>query len=151
MKFNIRKARKSDSDEIIRLIRELAYFEKLVPPDDNDSKRLLKDAFSKNPRFKILVAEYNKKLVGYAFYFFTYSTFLARPTLYLEDIYISEKYRSKGLGKDLFLELKRIAQKEKCGRMEWIVLDWNRTAISFYEKLGAKVLEDWKFSRLTLT
>jgi GNAT superfamily N-acetyltransferase len=151
MKFNIRKARKSDSDEIIRLIRELAYFEKLVPPDDNDSKRLLKDAFSKNPRFKILVAEYNKKLVGYAFYFFTYSTFLARPTLYLEDIYISEKYRSKGLGKDLFLELKRIAQKEKCGRMEWIVLDWNRNAISFYEKLGAKVLEDWKFSRLTIT
>ena len=151
MKFNIRKARKSDSDEIIRLIRELAYFEKLVPPDDNDSKRLLKDAFSKNPRFKILVAEYKEELVGYAFYFFTYSTFLARPTLYLEDIYISEKYRSKGLGKDLFLELKSIAQKEKCGRMEWIVLNWNKNAISFYEKLGAKVLEDWKFSRLTLT
>jgi GNAT superfamily N-acetyltransferase len=151
MNFNIRKARKSDSDEIIRLIRELAYFEKLVPPDDNDSKRLLKDAFSKIPRFKILVAESGDELVGYAFYFFTYSTFLAKPTLYLEDIYISEKYRSKGLGKDLFLELKSIARKEKCGRMEWIVLDWNKNAISFYEKLGAKVLEDWKFSRLTLT
>jgi GNAT superfamily N-acetyltransferase len=150
MKYSIRKARKSDSAEIIRLIRELAYFEKLVPPDDKDSKRLLKDAFTKKPRFKILVAEYGNKLIGYAFYFFTYSTFLAKPTLYLEDIYISEKFRSKGLGKVFFGELKNIAQKEKCGRMEWLVLDWNTNAIRFYENLGAKYLEDWKFFRLTL-
>jgi len=150
MKFIIRKARKTDSNEIIRLIRELAHFEKLVPPDDNDSKRLLKDAFSRNPRFRILVSEYRNKLNGYAFYFFTYSTFLAKPTLYLEDIYISEKYRSKGLGKDFFQELKNTAQKEKCGRMEWIVLDWNKNAIKFYENLGAKYLEGWKFFRLTL-
>jgi GNAT superfamily N-acetyltransferase len=150
MKVKIRKARKSDSSRIIELIKELAKFEKLNPPDNKGTKRLLKDAFSKNPRFKILVSEYGNKLTGYAFYFFTYSTFLAKPTLYLEDIYISEDFRSKGIGKIFLKELLKIARKEKCGRMELIVLDWNVNAIKFYEKLGAKHMANWNFFRMEI-
>ncbi|HEY5124099.1 MAG TPA: GNAT family N-acetyltransferase [Ignavibacteria bacterium] len=150
MNYSIRKAIRSDSKEIINLINELAHFEKLTPPGNAASRRLINEAFSRNPRFRILVAEYEKKIIAYAFYFFSYSTFLAKPTLYLEDIYISKNFRSKGLGKSFFTELKKIAKKEKCGRIEWVVLDWNKNAINFYEKLGAKKMKEWIFFRLSL-
>ena len=148
MEIKIRKAKRTDSSEIIRLICELAEFEKLEPPDKIASRRLLRDAFSKNPKFKIILAEYNKELIGYAFYFFTYSTFLAKQSLYLEDIYISENFRNKGAGKIFWNELLKIAGKNKCGRMEFIVLDWNKNAIKFYEKLGARQMKEWNFFRL---
>jgi GNAT superfamily N-acetyltransferase len=150
MKYTIRNASITDSKEIIKLIRELAHFEKLTPPGKAASQRLIKEAFSKSPKFRILVAEDGKELIGYAFYFFTYSTFAAKPTLYLEDIYISKSYRDKGLGKIFMRKLISLAKKEKCGRMEWIVLDWNKNAIKFYEKLGAKGLGNWIFFRLNL-
>ena len=150
MKIKIRKARKTDSGDIIRLICELAKFEKLTPPDIISSIRLLKDAFSKNPRFKVLVAEFGKELIGYAFYFFTYSTFLARPTLFLEDIFVSGNERNKGVGKLFWNELLKTAKKNKCGRMEWIVLDWNKNAIKFYQNLGAKHMKEWNLYRLVL-
>ncbi|HEY5536986.1 MAG TPA: GNAT family N-acetyltransferase [Ignavibacteria bacterium] len=150
MNYSIRKAIRSDSKEIINLINELAHFEKLTPPGNEASRRLINEAFSRNPRFRILVAEYDKKLIAYAFYFFSYSTFLAKPTLYLEDIYISKNFRSKGLGKSFFTELKKTAKKEKCGRIEWVVLDWNKSAIKFYENLGARAMKEWIFFRLSL-
>lgn len=146
--IKIRKAKVSDSSAIIKLIIELAEFEKLTPPDNSQKKKLIKDAFSKNPLFKILIAEVNSFTVGYAFYFFTYSSFLARKTLYLEDIFISQSSRNKGIGKLFFKELQEIAVKNKCGRMEWVVLDWNENAIKFYDKLGAKQLKEWKTYRL---
>jgi ribosomal protein S18 acetylase RimI-like enzyme len=150
MNLRIRKAKKSDAKEILKLIIELAKFEKLTPPGKAEQRRLISDAFSKNPPFKIILAFDGKEAIGYAFYFFTYSTFLAKPTLYLEDIYISDKCRGYGVGKKLMNELISIAKKKKCGRLEWIVLDWNKNAIDFYDRLGAKGMNEWKFYRYTL-
>jgi GNAT superfamily N-acetyltransferase len=150
MNIKIRKALKKDSKDIIRLIKKLADFEKLEPPGKTATKNLIKDIYSKNSPIKVLVAEYDKQLIGYAFYFFTYSTFLAKRTLYLEDIYISNEYRSKGIGKIFFNELVKTAKKNKCGRMEWHVLDWNVNAIKFYENIGAKELKEWKYFRVTM-
>lgn len=134
----------------MKLIRELADFEKLTPPDKKAYRRLEKDAFSKNQKIKILLAETEGEVLGYAIYFFTYSSFMARKTLYLEDIFISAEYRNKGIGKLFFEKLLKIAVKQKCGRIEWVVLDWNENAIKFYEKLGAKHLKEWKIFRMDL-
>ena len=147
MIIKIRPARKNDEKEILRLITELAKFEKLMPPDSNAKKRLIKDAFSRNPPFKILLAECDGVITGYAFYFFTYSTFLAKKTLYLEDIYINENFRKNSIGTLFMKRLFMIASEKNCGRMEWIVLDWNKKAIRFYENLGAKEMKEWKFFR----
>ena len=148
--IKIRKAKKSDSKFILKLIDELALFEKLSPPDKKGKDRLIRDAFSSNPHFNILLSESGKTISGYAFYFFTYSSFKARRTLYLEDIFISEKFRNKGIGKLFFSKLLEIARKNKCGRIEWVVLDWNENALRFYEKLGAMELKDWKTFRINL-
>lgn len=150
MEIKIRKTVKTDSEEIIRLIMELAKFEKLTPPDEAGQKRLLDDAFSDSPPFKILVAERNGKLLGYAFYLFTYSSFEAKRTLYLEDIFISESHRNKGIGKLFLDKLINIAKTNDCGRMEWAVLDWNVNAINFYENLGARELKEWKYFRMEM-
>ncbi len=150
MKIKIFKAKKRHTEDIIRLINELARFEKLEPPDEKAKKRLVKDAFGKKPVFYILGAKDSKNVIAYAFYFFTYSSFLARKTLYLEDIFITENYRNRSVGKMLMNELIKIAKKNKCGRMEWCVLDWNMNAIKFYEKLGAKQLKEWKYYRMDI-
>jgi GNAT superfamily N-acetyltransferase len=147
MKKIIRKARAKDFNKIFELIKELSYFEKLETPSSYSKNRLFNDAFSKNPLYFILVSESGKNITGYAFYFFTYSSFLAKKTLYLEDIYVSRDERSKGMP-GIFKELVKIAKKEKCGRMEWCVLDWNKNAIKFYDKLKAKPLGDWIYYRL---
>ena len=150
-RFNIRKARKTDFGSIIGLLTQLAHFEKLTPPEKEAQNRLIKDAFGTDRAFNILVAEnVGRDLCGYAFYFFTYSSFLARKSLYLEDIYISEKHRNKGIGKMFMKELVKIAERNDCRRMEWAVLDWNTNAIKFYDKLGAKPLKDWIYYRLKI-
>jgi GNAT superfamily N-acetyltransferase len=149
MKIKIQKAARKDKDNILMLIDELAKFEKLSPPDKKAKKRLIKDAFGKNPAFKVLLAKVKDEAIGYAFYFYTYSSFLAKKTLYLEDIFISEKFRKLGAGKLLMDELVRLSKKNKCGRMEWCVLDWNTNAINFYEKLGAKHLTEWLYYRIS--
>lgn len=150
MKIIIRKAKPSEFKQVLELINELAAFEKLSPPDKKAVSRLKKDAFGKNPKFKILVALADAKIVAYAFYFFTYSSFLAKPTLYLEDFYVRESLRRFGIGKKIFNELLKISKKEKCGRMEWCVLDWNKNAIAFYDKAGAKALNNWIYYRMKL-
>ncbi len=149
--INIQKANQRDTKNIINLIIELAKFEKLPPPDKNAVSRLIKHAFGNKPLFNILIAKTNGLAIGYAFYFFTYSSFLARKTLYLEDIFISENHRNKGIGKLFMRELLKIAKRQKCGRMEWCVLDWNKNAINFYDKLGARELKEWKYYRMDLT
>ena len=133
-KIKIRKAKKSDFKDVLGLINELAIFEKLPLPDTAAKKRLKNDAFGKKPMFNILVAETKEGFAGYAFYFFTYSSFRAKKTLYLEDIFITENMRRQGVGKLFFKELLKISKKKDCGRMEWCVLDWNTNAINFYNK-----------------
>ena len=149
MKIKIKKAGRKDKYDILTLIDELAKYEKLLPPDDKSKKRLIKDAFGKKPAFKVLLAKIKDEAIGYAFYFYTYSSFLAKKTLYLEDIFISEKHRKLGAGKLLMDELIKTAKKNKCGRMEWCVLDWNTNAINFYDKLGAKQLKEWLYYRIS--
>lgn len=148
--IKIRKAKIEDSKKMLKLIKELADFEKLKSPDKLAAKRLIKDAFSKKPPFQLLAIEYDNKIAGYVIYFFKYSSFLARKTLYLEDIFVSENYRGKGIGKFVFKKLHKIAKKNECGRIEWVVLDWNQNAIDFYDKLGAQHLHDWKTYRISL-
>lgn len=150
MNIKIRKSIKKDSKEVIRLIKELADFEKLDPPNATAIRNLIKDMYSKNSPVKVLVAETENKLVGYAFYFYTYSTFLAKKTLYLEDVYVSTDYRKSGIGKMFFKELMKAAKKNKCGRMEWHVLDWNTNAIKFYKNLAAEELKEWKYFRMII-
>ena len=144
----IRKAGADDADLLIRLILGLAEFEKLPPPDEAAQKRLVADAFGEHPRFEVFLAEASGSVAGYAFIFETYSTFLALPTIYLEDLFVLPEYRSQRIGYALMLHLAGEAVKRGCGRMEWTVLDWNEHAIDFYKRLGAQHLEEWYHYRL---
>lgn len=147
-KIVVRKASGRDGDSFIALVRELADYEKLPPPGRREEARLRRDAFGGKPRFELLMAFRGGKAVGYAAFFMTYSTFLARPTLYLEDIYISQESRRSGVGSAIFAKLAATAARRGCGRMEWSVLRWNKPAIAFYRGLGAGELKEWTYYRL---
>lgn len=147
MNVSIRKAKKSDSRDFIKLVLALAKFESLKPPTSEGRRRLVRDIFEKR-KLSLNLAFVEGNAVGYALYFFTYSSFLARPTLYLEDIFVLEEYRGKRMGLKLFRSCVREAKKNGCGRMEWNVLTWNSNAIRFYEKLGANRLKEWYYYRL---
>ncbi|MGP8124785.1 MAG: N-acetyltransferase family protein [Nitrososphaerales archaeon] len=144
----VRRGRRADSAGFLKLLLALAEFEHLEPPSVDGQRRIISDIFEKK-RLSLFVALDRGKLVGYALYFYTYSSFLARPTLYLEDLFVLEEHRNKGLGFALLLRCIDEAVKQDCGRMEWAVLGWNKKAIGFYEKLGAKRLTGWHFYRLT--
>ncbi|MEO8285725.1 MAG: GNAT family N-acetyltransferase [Chloroflexota bacterium] len=146
--ISIRKATSSDADLLINLIIGLAEFEKLAPPDDAAQKRLVADAFGPRPRFEVFLAEVEKTVAGYAFIFETYSTFLALPTLYLEDLFVLPQFRGTRVGYTMMRFLASEAVRRGCGRMEWVVLDWNTNAIDFYRRLGARQLDDWLSYRL---
>src|SRR5918911_50167 len=131
----VRKATPDDADAILGMVVALAEFEKLPPPDEAARERLLADAFGPRPRFEIFLAELIDQVVGYAFVFETYSTFLALPSLYLEDLFVLPEYRGRKVGYALFRHCARQALDRGCGRFEWAVLDWNTHAINFYERL----------------
>ena len=143
----VRKARASDAEQFLGLVLELARFEKLEPPSAAGRKRLVDDVFTKK-KIHLFVASERGKLVGYALYFYSYSSFEAKPTLYLEDLYVLEEYRKRGVGFALFRRCVDEAVSQGCGRMEWAVLTWNEKALNFYEKLGARRLSDWYVYRL---
>jgi GNAT superfamily N-acetyltransferase len=145
----VRRAVPGDGDTILALVEGLARYEKLTPPDPAARQRLLRDMFWERPRIEAFLGEYRGKAVGYAFVLETYSSFLALPTLYLEDIFVLPEYRRKRVGLALFLTLAGEAYQRGCGRMEWAVLDWNRLAINFYHRLGAAQLKEWLLFRLT--
>jgi GNAT superfamily N-acetyltransferase len=145
--LRIRSYRPRDARALTDLVRALARYEKLKPLTAAAARRLAADA---GRRFKVLLAEAEGRPVGYAIHFLTYSSFLARPTLYLEDLFVLPEYRRGGIGKAFFKVLLREARREGCGRMEWAVLDWNAPAHRFYRKLGARPLSDWITYRLTL-
>lgn len=145
--MKIRPYAKRDAKDLVSLIRALARYEKLKPPTEAAAKRLIADI---GRRIRVMLAEVDGKSVGYAIYLFTYSSFLARPTLYLEDVFVLPEFRRGGIGCLFFEELRREARREKCGRMEWVVLDWNTPAHRFYLKLGAKPLDNWVTYRMVL-
>jgi GNAT superfamily N-acetyltransferase len=144
----IRPATPADKDTIYGLIVALAEYERLPPPDAQARERLFADAFGPRPRFEIFLAELGDQVVGYAFIFETYSTFLALPTLYLEDLFVLQEYRKHGVGHAIMRFLAQEALKRGCGRLDWNVLDWNENAIRFYQRLGAEHLPDWQLYRL---
>ena len=148
-KVEIGKAKESDFNSLFNLICALADYEKLQRPDKEAQERLKHDAFGKTSRIDIWIATINKKYVGYAITFYTYSSFLALQTLYIEDIFVLPEYRSQGIGKALFMHLTKIALENNCGRLEFQVLDWNKSAIDFYEKLGARHMKEWLPFRFT--
>ena len=144
----IRKAGKSDGSVILELIDALADYEKLDPPDNSAKRRLIHDMTSERPRFDAYLAEIDGGAVGYSFVFETYSSFLAMPTLYLEDLFVLPAFRSRKVGYTLFTAMVAEAYKRGCGRMEWSVLDWNKLAIDFYDGLGASHMKQWLLYRL---
>jgi GNAT superfamily N-acetyltransferase len=145
--WRIRRAKRSDSSQFLKLVVALANFERLSPPTPSAGRRMCADIFDRR-RLNLLVAESERKLIGYVLYFFTYSSFLARPTLYIEDLFVLGQERGRGVGQGLFLRCAEEAVKKGCGRMEWSVLNWNSRAIRFYERMGARRLKEWSVFRL---
>jgi len=139
----VRPATPSDAETWLSLIDALADYEKLARPDAQARQRLLLDAFGEHPRTEVYLGEVSGRVVGYAITLFTYSSFLALPTLYLEDLFVLESHRGQGVGYRLFKHCVGEAHRRGCGRMEWQVLDWNRPAIEFYERLGARQMKEW--------
>lgn len=146
-KITIDKLNEDNFCDFTALIAKLAGYEKLLPPDEDAVIRLKNDAFSDNPKYEAYVLYADDTPAGYITFYFTYSTFLAKQTLYLEDIFVAEEFRSKGLGKTLFEFCKKEAKIRGCGRMDWTVLTWNEPSVKFYEKLGGK-RQDWYLYRL---
>ena len=145
--LKIRKANPSDTPVIFDLIKKLAVYEKLANDVVTSVEELEDNIFNKNFA-KVLMAEDDGNPVGFALYFYNFSTFVGKPGIYLEDLFVEPGYRGKGCGKSLLVELAKIAKQENCGRFEWSVLDWNTPAIEFYKSLGAKPMEDWSVFRL---
>ena len=145
----IRAATEQDVPAILAMIRELAEYEKLTHACVATEALLRENLFGPKRAAEVLIAEADGQTVGYALWFKTFSTFLARPGIYLEDLYVKPAFRQRGLGKALLRELAKIAIARHYGRIEWSVLDWNAPAIAFYKSLGAAPLEDWTMMRLT--
>jgi len=134
-------------DAFLGLIDKLAEYEKLAPPDEAAKTRLRRDCLSDKPKYQAFVGKFGDKYVSYVIFLFTYSSFLALPTLFLEDIFVLEEYRRHGVGKKMFAFLREIAKREGCGRIEFTVLKWNKSAQEFYARNRAKRLE-WFLYRL---
>lgn len=151
--FILRRARKSDAPALIELITALARFEKLTPPNAAERRRLVEGGFSARPRFESWLAFVTgePKPVAYAIIFETYSSFRARPTLYLEDIFVLPEHRRLGIGSALLRHCIQLARDRNCARMEWTCLDWNKKAQKVYAGLGARHLKEWYLYRLERT
>ena len=147
--FQIRSARVDDVPIIMELIRDLATYERAPDEVTATEEQLVTVLFSERPAAEVLLAFERKLPVGFAVYFYNFSTWLGRPGLYLEDLFVKPEKRGKGYGRALLVELAKIARDRGCGRMEWAVLNWNEPAIKFYQALGAKPMNEWTVFRLT--
>ena len=147
--FTLRAARREDVPAIVGLIEDLALYEK--QPDDCHAEPALLEQhlFGPKPYVESIVAEIGTEIVGFALFFHNYSTWLTRPGLYLEDLYVKPERRGLGVGRALLAALARLAVARGCGRMEWAVLTWNEPAIGFYRALGAVPMDEWRTYRLT--
>lgn len=147
--FTIRPAAENDAGTILSLIKELADFEKLsheVVATEDDIRRSL---FGPHPFAEVLIGEYEGIAVSFALFFYNFSTFIGKPGIYLEDLYVKPEYRRQGFGRKMLAHLARLAKDRNCGRFEWSVLDWNEPAIRTYDRLNAKPMKEWILYRLT--
>jgi GNAT superfamily N-acetyltransferase len=149
MTLRIKPATAADVPIILQLIRELAEFERLLHEVTATDEQLREQLFGARPAAEVVIARIEDEVAGFALYFHNFSTFLARPGIYLEDLYVRQKFRGQGCGEALLRYLARTAVERGCGRLEWSVLDWNKGAIDFYKRLGAVALDQWTVHRVT--
>jgi GNAT superfamily N-acetyltransferase len=146
--LTIRPAAKADVPLILQFIRALAEYEREPDAVTATEAGLLRDGWGPEPRYRCSIAEWDSEPVGFALYFFNYSTWQGQPGLYAEDIFVRSEYRGRGIGKAIFIHLAQIAVRENCGRLQWQVLDWNQPAIDFYKSLGAEFMNEWLTVRM---
>jgi GNAT superfamily N-acetyltransferase len=146
--LRLRPAVASDVPLLLRLVRELAAYEREPDAVVATEESLLRDGFGPQPLFRATLAEWNGAPAGFALWFFNYSTWLGKPGIFLEDLFVLPELRGKGIGKALLCELAAVALREGCGRFQWQVLDWNEPSIRFYEGLGAKRMQQWLTMRV---
>lgn len=149
MTLKIRNTNQQDAALIVELIKELADYEKLLHEVVATEDSIKKTLFGSNPKAFCVIAEWEGQPAGFALYFYNYSTFLGQNGIYLEDLYVRQHLRGKGIGKALLSWLAKKAVDENCGRLEWWVLDWNEPTLNFYRSLGAKAMDEWTVYRLT--
>lgn len=147
--LHIRPATPNDVELILTFIQELADYERLSDQAVATADHLHSHLFGPRPFAEVLIGEVDGQASGFALFFHSYSTFLGKPGIYLEDLFVRESVRGAGLGKALLAQLAKLALARGCGRLEWSVLDWNTSAIEFYERLGARAQEEWTVYRLT--
>ncbi|MDJ0723658.1 MAG: GNAT family N-acetyltransferase [Prochloraceae cyanobacterium] len=147
--YQIRLARSPDASTIFELIEALAEYEKLSHQVTGSAELLREHLFGPQKYAEAIVVEWDGLIVGFALFFANYSTFLTQPGIYLEDLFVLPEYRRNGIGKAVLIYLAELAIERGAGRLEWSVLDWNASAIAFYETMGAKVLPDWRTCRVT--
>ncbi len=147
--LKIRDASVEDIPLILEFIRDLAEYERAPQEAVATEAQLRRHGFSGRPKFQVLIGEWDGQPAAFALFFYHFSTWLGRPTLFLEDLFVRPPFRRRGIGKALLLYLAKLAVEEDCGRFEWQVLDWNSPAIEFYESLGARVLKEWLTMRVT--
>lgn len=145
----IRPVTPADVPTLFALITALAEYEKLSHQVSGDAAALEAHLFGDRPYIEAVIAEWQGAPVGFALFFHNYSTFLTKPGIYLEDLFVLPEYRGHGIGKALLVHVAQIAADRGCGRLEWSVLDWNELAIGFYQRMGAEVLPDWRICRVT--
>jgi len=149
MATTIRKATSADVSVILDFIRALAIYEREPDAVSATEEGLLRDGFGPNSFYFCLIAERDEAPAGFALYFFNYSTWLGRPGLYLEDLFVHPEFRGLGIGKALLQKVAAIAVENNCPRLQWEVLDWNTPAIDFYRAMGAEFLDEWRNVRMT--
>jgi GNAT superfamily N-acetyltransferase len=149
MAISIRSATEDDLAHILAFIRGLAEYEKLAHQCVATEESLRRTLFGERAFAEVIIARLDDVPVGFALFFHNYSTFLAKPGIYLEDVFVLPAHRGAGVGKALLKHVAKIARERECGRLEWSVLDWNEPSIEFYKKIGATVMPDWRICRMT--
>jgi GNAT superfamily N-acetyltransferase len=147
--LTLRFAQATDCDVLFELIQQLAEYEKLSHAVSGNAQALKEHLFGSRKYVEAILAEYAGQAVGFALFFHNYSTFLTKPGIYLEDLFVIPQFRRQGIGKSLLIKLAQIAVERDCGRLEWSVLDWNEPAKAFYRSMGASILDDWQICRVT--
>ena len=149
MAIAIRAAERADVPQILAFIKALAKYEREPDAVIATEEGLLRDGFGPNPYYHCLIAEHDESPAGFALFFYNYSTWMGRPGIYLEDLYVAPEFRGLGIGKSLLKQVAAIAVAKGCRRLQWEVLDWNTPAIDFYRAMGAEFLDEWRNVRIT--